>query len=59
MPRNHTTEHEYEALAVIPFVSHEYKVYKVERQKNRIACALAVTNLAWVVLAVVYILTKI
>ena len=59
MPHNNTTEHEYEALAVIPFVSHEYKVYKVERQKNRIACALAVTNLAWVVLAVVYILKKI
>ena len=59
MPHNHTTEHEYETLAVIPFVSHEYKIYKVERQKNRIAGALAVTNLAWVVLAVVYILIKI
>jgi hypothetical protein len=53
MPNRKNKPHEDESMHMILFREHEYKVYKVSRSKNRITCALAVTNLAWFILLVV------
>ena len=59
MPHNNTNNHEDETLYKIPYIEHEFIRYKESRKTNRITCALAVTNIAWFVLAVVaYIIER-
>ena len=58
MPNNEINNHEDETLYKIPFVEHEYAKYRASRRLNRITCALAVTNLAWFICVLVYILRK-
>ena len=50
MPSKNTNYHNSEYLSMIPFAEHEHKVWKVSRLKNRIVCALCVTNIAWLIL---------
>lgn len=50
MPSKNTNTHECEAMHTIPFIEHEYKLWKVLKQKNRIVLALCVTNIAWLIL---------
>ena len=59
MPNTTSKTHENEAMQMIPFIEHEYKIYKVSAQKNRIVCALAVTNIAWFVGVLAYIILNI
>ena len=47
--------HESEAMHMIPFIAHEYKMWRASKQKNRIVCALAVTNIAWLGLFLAYV----
>lgn len=58
MPNNTTNTHEDEAMHMIPFIVLEYERYKASKQKNRIVCALAVTNIAWFGLFLAYILLR-
>ena len=39
----------------IPFIESEYVRYKVEKRKNQILCALAATNILWLMLFVLAI----
>lgn len=55
MPNNNTNNHEDEEMYKIPFIEYEYMKYRASRKVNRIACALAVTNLAWFVFVLAYI----
>ena len=50
MPSKTTKSHDGETMHMIPFIEHEYKVWKVSRLKNRIVLALCVTNIAWLIL---------
>lgn len=60
MPNNKTNiNHEDETMYKIPFVEYEYMRYRASRKMNRIACALAVTNLAWFVFVLAYIIGKV
>lgn len=56
---NKTNNHEDESMHTIPFIVSEYEKWKISKQKNRIACALAVTNIAWFGLVLAYILFNI
>ena len=49
MPKKTTNPHDCESMHMIPFVEHEYKTWKVSRLKNRLVCALCVTNIAWLI----------
>ncbi len=60
MPNNKTNiNHEDETMYKIPFVEYEYMRYRASRKMNRITCALAVTNLAWFVFVLAYIIRKV
>ncbi len=61
MPKNMTDKNhdENETMHMIPFIEHEYRIYKVSKLKNRIACALAVTNIAWFVLGLAFFIFRI
>lgn len=61
MPKDLTNKHhdETETMHMIPFIEHEYCMYKVSKRKNRIACALAVTNIAWFVLGLAFFIFRI
>lgn len=59
MPNNNTNNHEDETMYKIPFVEYEYMRYRASRKMNRITCALAVTNLAWFVFVLAYIIGKV
>jgi hypothetical protein len=50
--------HDSEYLHSIPYIEHQYELYKVVKQKNRIVCTLAVTS-ALLVGVLAYILLKI
>ena len=54
-----TKTHDGESLAMIPFIESEYKLWKASRLKNRIVLALCVTNTAWLILFLAYIIFKI
>jgi hypothetical protein len=58
MPNKTNNIHENEAMHMIPFVELEYERYRASRQKNRIVCALAVTNIAWFGLLLAYIFIR-
>lgn len=59
MPSNTPSNtHESETMHTIPFVEHEYILWKVSRRKNQIVGTLAVT-IALLVGALAYILLKI
>lgn len=59
MPNNTTsTTHESETMHTIPYIEHEYILYKVLKRKNQIVGTLAVT-IALLVGAMAYILLKI
>lgn len=60
MPNTTNTNniHENETMHKIPFIDHEYEVYKVSRQKNRIVFALAVTNIALFGLFLAYVIFR-
>ena len=58
MPNKTNKDHENESMHMIPNIVYEYEKWKASRQKNRIVCALAVTNLAWFGLLLAYILLK-
>ena len=58
MPNNTNNNHEDETMQMIPYIEYERIRYKVSMQKNRIVCALAVTNIAWFGLFLAYILIK-
>ena len=60
MPKNMTDKNhdENETMHMIPFIEHEYRMYKVSKRKNRIACALAVTNIAWFVLGLAFFIFR-
>ena len=49
----------HEEIYKIPFVEYEYMRYRASRKINRIACALAVTNVAWFIFMLAYILRKV
>ena len=59
MPNSKTNNHEDETMYKIPFVEYEYMRYQESRKMNRITCALAVTNLAWFVFVLAYIIRKV
>lgn len=59
MSNHNTTNHEDEAMYKIPFIEYEHMKYRASRKMNRIACALAVTNLAWFVFVLAYIIRKV
>ena len=58
MPNKTTNNHENEAMHMVPFVELEYERYRASKQKNRIVCALAVTNIAWLVLFLAYVFIR-
>lgn len=59
MPNEVTSStHDSEVMHQIPFIEHEYILWKASRQKNRIVRFLAVTNIALLV-TLAYILIKI
>lgn len=58
MPNKTNTTHEDETMHMIPYIEYEYEKWRASRQKNRIVCALAVTNIAWLVLVLAYILLR-
>jgi hypothetical protein len=58
MPNKTTNTHENEAMHMVPFVELEYERYRASKQKNRIVCALAVTNIAWLVLFLAYVFIR-
>ena len=47
MPNKTNNIHEDETMHMIPYIEYERIRYKSSMQKNRIVCALAVTNIAW------------
>jgi hypothetical protein len=56
MPNKTSDSHRNETMHMMPFVEHEYEMYRASRQKNRIVCALCVTNFAWLVGILAYII---
>jgi hypothetical protein len=58
MPNNTNNIHENEAMHMIPYVEFEYERYRASKQKNRIVYALAVTNIAWFVLFLAFMIFK-
>lgn len=58
MPNKTNNIHEDETMHMIPYIEYERMRYKVSMQKNRIVCALAVTNIAWLGLFLAYIFIK-
>ena len=54
-----TNTHDGESLAMMPFIECEHKIWKMSRLKNRIVLALCVTNTAWLILFLTYIIFKI
>jgi hypothetical protein len=46
-----------EEMYRIPFIEHEYRMFKVSRKNARLVKALVLTNIAWFVV-VTYILSK-
>lgn len=58
MPNKTNNIHEDETMHMIPYIEYERMRYKVSMQKNRIVCALAVTNIAWFGLFLAYIFIK-
>ena len=44
-------------LYQIPFIEHEYKVFRASRRNARLVMALVLTNIAWFVV-VTYILSR-
>lgn len=59
MSNHNTTNHEDEEMYKIPFIDYEHMKYRASRKMNRITCALAVTNLAWFVFVLAYIIGKV
>lgn len=47
--------HENESMHMIPYIEHEYEMYKVSKRKNRIVRALAVTNAVLIGLFLAYV----
>ena len=58
MPNKTNNIHEDETMHMIPYIEYASMRYKVSMQKNRIVCALAVTNIAWFGLFLAYIFIK-
>lgn len=58
MPNKTNNIHENEAMHMIPFIEHEYEMWRASKQKNRIVYALAVTNIAWFGLFLAYIFLR-
>lgn len=58
MPNKTNYTHENEAMHMIPYIEYEYARYRASKQKNRIVFALAVTNIAWFGLFLVYIFLR-
>lgn len=61
MPNKTTSNnniHEDETMSMIPFIAHEYEMWKARKRRNRIVYALAVTNLAWFGLFLAYVLSR-
>lgn len=50
MPFKKNKPQKNETMHMIPFIEHEFKMFKASKRKNRIAVALAVTNIAWFIL---------
>lgn len=59
MSKKITNTHDGETMHTIPFIEHEYKVWKVSRLKNRIVLALCVTNTAWLILFLTFFIFRI
>ena len=54
MPSNTTNTHEND-MHSIPYILYEYERYKARKIKNRITCALCVTNIAWLIIFLAFI----
>jgi hypothetical protein len=58
MPDKQNNTHNVEDLYKMPFVEHEYTMYKASRIRNRIVMALAITNAFWLVVTAFILLFK-
>jgi hypothetical protein len=59
MPNKSRPNHGNETMHMMPFIEHEHRMYLASRQKNRIVCALCVTNIAWLVFTLAYLIWNI
>lgn len=50
MPDRSNKTHKSEFVYKIPFVEHEYLMYRVSKIKSRIVMALMLTNAVWLVI---------
>jgi hypothetical protein len=58
MPDKQNDTHNSEYIYKMPFVEHEYMMYKASRIRRRIVMALAITNAFWLVVTAFILLFK-
>ena len=58
MPDKLNETHKSEFVYKIPFVEHEYLMYRVSKIKSRIVMALMLTNAVWLVIVACILLKK-
>ena len=42
-------------MAQIPYIEHEYRMYKAYKRENRLKCILIGTNIIWAVIALILV----